>query len=243
MRSFLMMLSLLLSIVPSVARADRILKVDAQRRLLAIELEDPESFSIDDGVCVSYNDFKVACGEIFQIAGKGAIVFITRGEVNIPKTAQVTLTKELAVPISRNLSLGVNYLFPQVSFQQLFAEKWTYGILCEALIAKSGPKILKGIASLLTLNYYGGGTFRGLWLSAGVGVHLVNVQPNDDESLRSSVTSLVFQGNVGWRVRFNRSVNFGLAVGGMYFIDPSLHPYTMLSGLNPSVIAELGYSF
>jgi len=219
--------------------ADTVVKTQPKRKLIAVTFSSEKSFKPDEEVCLMSGEVSVACGNILQSSEKGAIIFLRFGGGLINPGAQVETTSRRALPRSRGLMAGLNYKFFYIQFQQLFAENLTYGVLTEAIILRNGDS-MKGFATLMTINYYSQGLLKGLWLMGAAGIHIVNRE--DSAAQRSSVTSLLTQANIGWRFRAG-TFTLGMAVGGQYFLDKSLHAITGRNGLVPSAMLDIGFIF
>jgi len=232
----------LLLTIGTALHADTIIRTDPKKKVIAMVFDEPKEFEIDEHVCIKRQDISIACGDIFKTTEKGALVYLFYGIENVSPGMHATLVSGRSLPRSRVLLVGVNYRFPEVQFQQLFASRWSYGILCEGIILRNGDLSLKGFGTMMTLSYYGGSLFKGFWAMAGAGLHIVNLQLDASEASRSSVASLIGQITLGWRFRIS-DFSFGLAGGTQYFMSPQTHAVVQRSGFLPSVLFDVGFIF
>lgn len=234
-------------VLGSSASADEILQSLPEKKLYAIGLTPPKTFKADDLVCVFVDDVKVACGDVFKAAGKGILLFVTDGTTKVKPGTQVEVKYQIANPKSRTISGGINFIFPQLHFQQHATARLAYGFMGEGVIYSRGGIKAKGIIALMTLSYYGKHLFQGPWIMAGAGIHFLNIQPvsaTSETENRTGVTSFVGQLNLGWRFRIDR-VSIGVAVGAQYWPDKTLRPLTLkeVPGVVPSAILDVGFMF
>ncbi len=227
-------------------KADRIIQVDEKQRLVAIKIEPERPIDVNDEVCMKVKEIKISCGVVFKSNEKGILIFITRGKYSFDPKLKFVVVRESLVPQSRMISLGVNFKFPQVRFENLFMPNWSYGILGEGIIFNRNGSSMKGLGALVTLHYYSKVPFRGLWITGGAGIHMVNLltaEKNGDESQREGVTSLMMLADIGWRFRLSKKWSFAAAAGGHLFFDSRVTAVTGSSGFVPSLIGEFSFIF
>ncbi len=224
------------------AYADRVMKIQSGKKLAVVVFSEGKNMRPDDNICLKIGEVSVACGEIFTVSPKGAIVYLYYGIENLYPGLEVELIHQTASPRSRILTAGLNFKSPEVQLQQLFSSRTAYGLMAEGINITNGNLSMKGFVTMMTFSYYGDSTFKGFWAMMGLGLHILNRQEGASEANRSSVTSLVGLATIGWRFRFS-NFSLGFAGGGQYFLDKAIHDVTGNGGILPSAIAEVGFLF
>lgn len=140
-----------------------------------------------------------------------------------------------------NISLGLNYIFPAVQYQQAVTNTVTIGVLPMYLSTPTGNGALTGLGTYLTMNRYSIEPFHGDWMMLGLGFFKLTGTAN---GVSTDYTSPALILNVGWRWFWDSGINFGFALGFQYMISPKPPSGSLdFSGLLPSIALDIGYAF
>lgn len=137
-----------------------------------------------------------------------------------------------------NISLGVNYIFPTVSYQQRVMDNIILSVTPTIVNTPAGNGNVGGYGMYVTLNHYGIEAFHGDWLQLGAG--FMKLSSGD-----AHWNSPALIATAGWRWFFDGGINFGTGIGLQYFLNrkPANAASVDFSGLLPSVIMDLGFAF
>ncbi len=147
---------------------------------------------------------------------------------------------KIPVPAHSNLSLGINYIFPQLHFEYKMSEHFSLGI--NSLLVNYQTSIgnnLKGYGGLLTLNFYSSELFDGIWMQTALGIFQMNA------SNSISTEQLTLPGGsvlLGWHWKWDSGLNFGLGAGGQYILNAKPSNFDLgFSGFWPAAVLEIGF--
>lgn len=143
-------------------------------------------------------------------------------------------------PLS-NLTAGLNYIFPNVQYQQALSDHFATGLTGMYIGTPVGNGSLSGYGGYLNLSYYSQSAFKGsmVELAAGVFAATSHVNGNDNSFFTPSVMALA-----GWRWLMDSGLNFGFAVGAQYLVtESSSAPELGFSGLLPCIALDIGFGF
>lgn len=137
-----------------------------------------------------------------------------------------------------NVSVGVNYIFPTVSYQQRVLDNIILSVTPTLVNTPAGSGNVGGYGMYVSLNHYGIEAFHGDWLQIGAG--FMKLTSGD-----AHWNSPAILATAGWRWYFDGGINFGTGVGIQYFLTrkPATASSVDFSGLLPSVIMDLGFAF
>jgi hypothetical protein len=140
-----------------------------------------------------------------------------------------------------DLTVGLNYIFPTIHYQQAVWDHVTVGLMPIYLSTPTGSGSLSGVGGYLTLNYYGLEPFRGLWIQTGGGVYSLNTTV---AGTGYSYFSPAAVGTVGYRWYYESGLNFGFGVGVQYLFTSNPSDVSLdFSGLLPSIAMDIGFAF
>lgn len=137
-----------------------------------------------------------------------------------------------------NIAVGVNYIFPMVSYQQRITDNLILSVSPTLVNTPAGNGNVGGFGTYVTLNHYGIEAFHGDWIQLGAG--FMKLTSGDAHWNSPAILT-----TAGWRWFFDGGVNFGLGLGLQYFLNrkPATAASVDFSGLLPSVIMDLGFAF
>lgn len=240
---------LFIILINSSAFADRVLQFLPKHRLVALAQKDSSVWKLRDSVCLIRSEEITSCGTITRVTKKGIIVALTDVFEPIIKGDTVTTTIVESVIYTRSLSVGGAYPYhpyPNAHVQELITPNWSYGFLALPIRRTIGAGSIRGFALLLTLNWYWL-PYKGIWLRAGVGPHIINIQGDNsagnDDPARDGVTHLLFLATLGWRFPVGKVWTIGISAGGQYFPDPTSRKILSYSGFLPFAGMEVGITF
>jgi hypothetical protein len=144
-------------------------------------------------------------------------------------------------PLS-DLIVGLNYIFPNLQYQQGLSNHLTTGLTAIYLGTPVGTGDLKAGGGLITLNYYSEKLFSGNWIQLGAGYYGVTLSSSNGKS--DSFRTPVGMALVGWRFTWENCINFGFAVGAQYLFQAKTANVDVgFSGLFPSISLDFGVAF
>jgi hypothetical protein len=144
--------------------------------------------------------------------------------------------------LSAGTSISFSFFYPILNFQYSFSPQFAVGVVPMALFAGTSSASLTGLGGYVTLNYYGQGNFRGLWIQGGAGMVMFNV--SGGLSTSESANTLAAIGTVGWRGYWDLGLNIGVGAGLQYIQNPSFTSITVESaGFLPMVILDVGFNW
>jgi hypothetical protein len=151
-----------------------------------------------------------------------------------------TATAAPVNPQSANLTLGLDYVFPSLSYQLALNGGFALGVTSLWVNYPLDANVsLKGFAGMLTLNYYEEGRFRGLWFQGGLGLYSLSMAA---DGLSAKVMSPAVLATIGWRWYWPGGTNVGFGAGFNYLMKhqvPELN--RSFSGALPALIVDFGF--
>lgn len=143
--------------------------------------------------------------------------------------------------LSGGTSISFSFFYPVVSLQYAVNPHWAIGLSPMLLFAGSNGASLFGFGGYGTVNYYGQGNFRGLWVQGGAG--LINFAVSGGP-VTESANTLAAIGTVGWRGYWDLGLNIGVGAGLQYIQDPAFTSITVESaGFLPLVMVDVGFNW
>lgn len=163
-------------------------------------------------------------------------------EVKEPKTRAINSVKTLALSKKKdrrfNITAGINWLNPSLSFEFRIQKNWTLGISPGTYSLSSSGFTSSLLGARLTVNYFPYQLWEGLWLQSGVGLYTAS---SSYSQTQGNQTAQSFFGSCGWRMRWN-SFNMGLALGAQYFNLKGTTGFPIgFNSLNPTILFNLGW--
>lgn len=137
-----------------------------------------------------------------------------------------------------NITAGVNYIFPTVSYQQSLFDNIVLGLTPTLVNTPSGNGTVTGFGMYVSMNHYGIEAFHGDWIQLGAGFMKLS-------SGTADWTTPAIMATAGWRWYWEGGLNFGLGLGMQYMLTskPPEASNVDFSGLLPALILDLGYAF
>lgn len=140
-----------------------------------------------------------------------------------------------------NFSFGLNYIFPNIQYQQALTQNFTTGVMPIFVNAPVGNGDIRGPGVYLTFTRYDIEPYHGTFLQLGVGYYAMTATVN---SVEESFYSPAFMAVVGWRWFWPSGVNFAFGIGAQYLMKAK--PDTLVldfSGVLPALVLDLGFAF
>jgi hypothetical protein len=143
-------------------------------------------------------------------------------------------------PLS-NILAGLDYIFPNVQYQQSVSNHFAVGITAMYMSAPIGSGSLSALGGYLTLNYYSQKSFTGIWAQFGAGYYSESLTLNGNSDSLSTPAAIAV---VGWRFLWDSGLNFGFGVGAQYLTQAKTANVDLgFSGLLPVISMDLGFAF
>lgn len=143
------------------------------------------------------------------------------------------------------VSVGMNYVFPQIQYQQAMSPKWGLGMMAMYVShsVDNDNGSLTGPGFFFTYNRYYTGALNGIWWQLSPGAFRFTVK--NGTLTESGVYQVGVLATVGYRYSWKDKVNFGFGVGGMYlpFGRNAGDTGLAFNGFIPSVSLDAGILF
>lgn len=253
-------LFILFACIGFAASAAEVIAVSSRRNSVAISHDSSSPWVMSDRACIVQNETDVVCGVIAKTTSKGAIVKLDTafdglvigdkvrkaGSARRPSSADTVETFPRGSSPSFDLTAGVgatlSSVFPTLHIQYAVSRHVSLGAMGYYSPGADGTATVTSLGGLATFNYYGTAPYRGLWIHAGLGYGTISI--NDTTLLVSqSAGGLTGQLTAGYRHRFGKLLNGGIAGGIRYFADPNFATIAIASGIMPLLNLDFGINF
>ena len=172
---------------------------------------------------------------ILRRRGKGTV----GGDDNASNERTVVRGESKGIP-SYNITLGADYLYPQLGFQFIIDESFTLGLLANYFEFDNTGVKSKLAGALLTIDYFSNIVLKGFWTQFGIGGHSANTHYQNQAGTQGTFSVLA---TAGWHWSW-KHFNLGIAGGIQYF---SLRKTDDLNFnfqlIHPVSFLRIGYSF
>ncbi len=243
------------------ATAAEVIAVSSGKKNVAVSHESLGKWAADDRACIVQNETDVVCGTITKTTAKGAIVKLDtffEGLSIGDKVRKSGSSRRLAAEtvetfntqfnardfdLTAGLGVGLSFFYPMLHFQVGLGKHFALGVEPFLYKASGGTTSISAVGAMLTANYYGAPYFRGLWICLGAGINSLSVEdPTFFISEKASTTTGVF--TVGYRARWAKGLNAGIAGGVQYLSNPSFTTIALTSvGIQPLLSLDFGLNF
>lgn len=243
------------------ATAAEVIAVSSGKKNVAISHENIGKWAVEDRACIVQNETDVVCGTVAKTTAKGAIVkldTVFEGLSIGDKVRKSGSGRRLAAEtvetfntqynprdfdLTAGLGVGLSFFYPLIHFQVGLGKHFALGIQPFLYKASGGTTSISAIGGMITANYYAQPYFRGFWISAGAGINSLSVE-DPAFFISEKATSTVGMFTLGYRARWAKGLNAGIAGGVQYLSDPNFTTIALKStGIQPLFTLDFGINF
>jgi hypothetical protein len=141
-----------------------------------------------------------------------------------------------------NVSAGIHYFYPSLSFQQAINEHFTSGFSLWYFQYPTSVANFAGSGMQFTFSYYSQLPYEGYWAQLGVGALAVTMNPSEDTKQKHYPYSVSLA--LGRRWGWESGINFAAALGlEKLFTTREEVRQIGANGLIPMVLLEVGFRY
>lgn len=245
-----------------------VLQVSPSQRMISVANTNT-IWKINDPVCIFRDGKELACGSVYKIAAKGAIIRLNDHEPKIEKgdfavltsppdrkvaakeappvisseqTAEATPNPKYHWDLSGGAGISPSFYFGNLNLQLALGKHFSVGTVFFLANASLGQESTTSLTSMLAVNFYSREPFRGLWIQLGAGPQLFIISSG---AAVESVYTYAGILTVGWRGQFEKGrLNMGVGAGSLFVGQPAtkLIQVTM-SSIQPTLLFDIGLNF